>query len=153
MPPHHPRVHFKEIEQNQLWRTQNTDNDWSISRKKGKRYHSDFWRSVSFTKYIVSAIIWRRKTFCDKDSWTTSVTLRSQTWISISSNNEPTWAMKFEPRHDKTNNMACVPSLIRVFDVRIKKSWVLSYPLSALRRLWSVWVHTHFVGFVMSWLI
>ena len=53
------------------------------------------------------------------------------------------------------------PSLIRVFAVRIKKAWVLSYPLSAQRRLWSGWAdaqadlslrwaHTHFVGFVMS---
>ena len=53
------------------------------------------------------------------------------------------------------------PSLIRVFAVRMKKAWVLSYPLSAQRRLWSNWadaqadlslrwVHTHFVGFVMS---
>ena len=29
------------------------------------------------------------------------------------------------------------PSLIRVFAVRMKKAWVLSYPLSAQRRLWS----------------
>ena len=47
-----------------------------------------------------------------------------------------------EPLHDKTNKMACVPSedsyqpghppsLIRVFAVRLKKAWVLSYPLSA----------------------
>ena len=44
------------------------------------------------------------------------------------------------------NKMACVPSedsdqpghppsLIRVFAVRMKKAWVLSYPLSAQRRL------------------
>ena len=43
------------------------------------------------------------------------------------------------------------------------KAWVLSYPLSAQRRLWSDWAdaqadlslrcpHSHFVGFVMSWL-
>ena len=52
------------------------------------------------------------------------------------------------------------PSLIRVFTVRMKKTWVLSYPFSAQRRLWSDWAdliclrwaHTHFVGFVMSWL-
>ena len=55
------------------------------------------------------------------------------------------------------------PSLIRVFAVHLKKPWVLSYPLSAQRRLWSDWAdaqadlslrwaHTHFVGFVMSWL-
>ena len=53
------------------------------------------------------------------------------------------------------------PSLIRVLPVRMKKAWVLSYPLSAQRRLWSDWadaqahlslrwVHSHFVGFVMS---
>ena len=54
-----------------------------------------------------------------------------------------------------------LPSLIRVVTVRMKKPWVLSYPLSAQRRLWSDWAdaqadlslrcaHTHFVGFVMS---
>ena len=52
------------------------------------------------------------------------------------------------------------PSLIRVFAVRMKKAWVLSYPLSAQRRLWSDWAdaqadlslrwaHSHFVGFDM----
>ena len=56
------------------------------------------------------------------------------------------------------------PSLIRVFAVRMKKAWVLSYPSSAQRTLWSDWAdaqadlslrwaHTHFVVFVMSWLI
>ena len=46
----------------------------------------------------------------------------------------------------KPNKMACEPSedsdqpwqppsLIRVFAVRMKKAWVLSYPLSAQRRL------------------
>ena len=50
-----------------------------------------------------------------------------------------------EPPHVKTNKEACAPSedsdqpghppsLIRVFAVRIKKAWVLSYPLSARRR-------------------
>ena len=65
-------------------------------------------------------------------------------------------AIKNEPPHDKTNNS---PSLIRVFAVHMKKAWVLSYPLSTQRRLWSDWVdaqaelslrwaHSHFVGFV-----
>ena len=71
--------------------------------------------------------------------------------------------------------MACVPSkdsdqpghppsLIRVFAVRMKKAWVLSYPLSAQWRLWSdwedaqadlslCWAHSHFVGFVVMRLI
>ena len=46
----------------------------------------------------------------------------------------------------------------------MKKAWVISYPLSAQWRLWSDWAdaqtdpslrwaHTHFVGFVMSWLV
>ena len=50
------------------------------------------------------------------------------------------------------------PSLIRVFAVRMKKAWVLSYSLSARRRLWSDWAdaqadlslrwaHSHFVCF------
>ena len=51
-----------------------------------------------------------------------------------------------EPPHEKANKMAIAPSedtdqpvhqpiLIRVFAVRMNKHWVLSYPLSALRRL------------------
>ena len=46
------------------------------------------------------------------------------------------------PPHDKINKMTFAPSedsdppsLIRVFNVRMKKHWVLSFPLSALRRL------------------
>ena len=76
-----------------------------------------------------------------------------------------------EPAHDKTNKMSCVPrkdsvqpghppSLIRVFAVRMKKAWVLSYPLSAQQRIrsdWAdaqadlslCWAHSHFV-FVLS---
>ena len=59
-----------------------------------------------------------------------------------------------ELQHNETNKMMCVasedsdhpseighlPSLIKVFAVRMKKAWVLSYPLSAQRRLWSDWV-------------
>ena len=55
-------------------------------------------------------------------------------------------SFKFEPAHDKTYKMACAPSedsdqpghppsLIRIFAVRVKKDLVLSYPLSAQRRL------------------
>ena len=58
--------------------------------------------------------------------------------------------MKIEPRHDKTNKIICAPSedsdqpghspsLIRVCAVPLKQHWVLSYPLSAHRRLWSDW--------------
>ena len=57
-----------------------------------------------------------------------------------------------------------MPSLIRVFAVRIKKVWVLSYPVSTQQILWSDWVdaqadlrlrwvHSHFVGFVVRLVI
>ena len=77
----------------------------------------------------------------------------------------------YEPPHDKTNKITFEPSedsdqpghppsLIRVFAVRTKKHWVLSYPLSALRRpdqtgrmprLICIFAGRtcHFVGFVM----
>ena len=84
--------------------------------------------------------------------------------------NDPIWAAPWQnqqcscaPSKD-SDQPGHPPSLIRVFAVHMKKAWVLSYPLSAQRRLWSDWVdaqadlslrwaHTHFVGFVMSWLI
>ena len=84
----------------------------------------------------------------------------------------PSYPELFEPSSDKTNEMTCAPSkdsdqpghppsLIRVFAVRMKKHWVLSYPLSAQQRFWSDWVdsqadlslrwaQSHFVGFVKS---
>ena len=88
-----------------------------------------------------------------------------------------------EPSHDKTSKMTCAqlrtrsawhpPSLIKVFAVHMKKALVLSYPLSAQRRLRSAWAlddsdqpghpmprliwvfagcTCHFVGFVIRWL-
>ena len=81
-----------------------------------------------------------------------------------------------EPPHYKTNKMACALSEAsgqtgRIFAVCMKKDWILSYPLSAQRRLWSAWASSdqtgrmpklilvfagrtcHFVGFVTMWLI
>ena len=65
-----------------------------------------------------------------------------------------------DPKHDKTIKMTCAPSkesgqpghppsLIRIFTSRMKKPWVLSYPLSAQRRLIRLggcpcWVHMSF---------
>ena len=61
----------------------------------------------------------------------------------------------FEPPRVKTNKMVCAPSedsdqpghppnLIRVFAVRVKKDWVLSYPLSAQQRLIRLGSFYHF---------
>ena len=91
-------------------------------------------------------------------------------WLSYKVLIQEIWAVTWQ-----TNKMACVPSedsdqpghppsLIRVFSVGMKKLGVLSYPMSAQRRLWSDWAdtqadlslhwaHTHFVGFVMLLLI
>ena len=65
---------------------------------------------------------------------------------------------------DDTDQPGHPLSLIRVFAVRMKKAWVLSYSLSAQRSLRSDWadaqadlslrwVYSHFLGFVVSRLI
>ena len=70
------------------------------------------------------------------------------------------YQVKYEPHRDKTNKMACAPSLIRVFAVRLKGSKGPKLSSSGQGRLWSDWAdaqadlslrwaHSHFVGFVM----
>ena len=60
------------------------------------------------------------------------------------------WAKtKYQPWHDKTNKVSVRPAKTQislgirpvwsVFPVRMKKPWVLTYPLSTQRRLWSDW--------------
>ena len=66
------------------------------------------------------------------------------------------WAATWQNQENE-----CAPT---VFTVRMKKPWILSYPLNGQQRLWSDWAdaqadlsvcweHTHFVGFVMLRLI
>ena len=43
------------------------------------------------------------------------------------------------------------PSLIRVFAVRMKNPWVLSYTLSAKRRLWSDWAESSLGAHSFCW--
>ena len=54
-------------------------------------------------------------------------------------NKNKMWATSWQNQLNST--------LIRVLDVRMKKAWVFSYPLSAQADL--RWTHSHFVGFVM----
>ena len=100
------------------------------------------------------------------------------THLNCSIESKLTWFLPFlvlfERPHDKTNKMACAPSkdsdqpghpssLVRVFTVRMKKPWVLSYHWAHREDLsdWAdaqadlslCWAHSHFVGFVMRWLI
>ena len=67
-------------------------------------------------------------------------------------------------RPAKTQTSLGIHSVWSVFAVHMKKPWILSYPLSTQWRLWSDWAdakaalslrwaHTHFVGFVMLWLV
>ena len=67
-------------------------------------------------------------------------TIRGKSGINVTSK------VFSEPSRDKNNKMVCAPSegsdqpgqppsLIRVGAVRMEKAWVLSYPLSAQRRL------------------
>ena len=50
-----------------------------------------------------------------------------------------TWQNQLNARapSEESDQPGHPPSLIRVFAVRMKKAWVLSYSLSAQRRLWS----------------
>ena len=63
-----------------------------------------------------------------------------------------TWAATWQNQHSEcapsedSDQPGYPPSLIRVFAVRMKKPWVLSYPLSAQRRLWSDWADESSLG-------
>ena len=63
---------------------------------------------------------------------------------------------KWHVRPGKTQiSLGIRPVWSKVFAVRMKKAWVLTYPLSAHRRLWSDWADAgrNFVGLVMRRLI
>ena len=45
----------------------------------------------------------------------------------------------------------CLRPVWSVFAVRMKKAWVLNYPLSAQRRRWSNWADAHAILLVLSW--
>ena len=59
--------------------------------------------------------------------------------------NRTMWAATWQNQHNEcapsedSDQPGHPPSLIRVFSVHMKKAWVLSYPLSAQRRLCSDW--------------
>ena len=74
------------------------------------------------------------------------------------------WSLRMsinEPPHDKTNKMTVhlaktkislgICPVWSVFTVCMKKAWVLSYPLSAQRRLWSEPLLGTVILLVLSW--
>ena len=51
------------------------------------------------------------------------------------------WGLRSAWSSAQSDQSLCwMPRLIWVFALSMKKHWILSYPLSALRRLWSDWV-------------
>ena len=113
-----------------------------------------FWRSWDLvSKWSLS----REKSLSDILSWFSNIFSKSP---SSSISEAETKKEIYEPLHDKTNKMPCAPiedsdqpghppSLIRVFAVRMKKNWVLSYILRAQRRLWSDWADA--ILLILSW--
>ena len=88
--------------------------------------------------------------------------MSTKTWHQTLSTCAASWlnATKWHVCPAKTQISLDIRPIWSVFAVRMKKAWVLSYPMSTQRRLWSDWadaqadlslrwVHSHFVGFVM----
>ena len=120
----------------------------------------------SMEKLKIWWCLWRREIFIWYASTKHCTTIGSNCWLSISPTERKFlefWHIPrspafrefvlekivyFELPHDKTNKIMFAPSedsdqpghplsLIRVFAVRMKKPWILSYPLSTQQRLWS----------------
>ena len=102
---------------------------------------------MSENELIIGRWSWR----CIFDYWLLSA-IQATTWQNQQSECAPS---------EDSDQPGHLPSMIRDFAVCMKKPCVLSYPLSAQRRLWSDranaradlslrWAHSHFVGFVMS---
>ena len=96
------------------------------------------------------------------------ISSRRRSWFGLLSKGyltEIPFLKAFEPPHDKTINVGVHPAKTQVrpvwsvLAVHMNKPWVLSYPLSAQRKLdvqadLSLrWAHIHFVGLIMRRLI
>ena len=102
---------------------------------------SEFVSCKSASLKVTSHIIWKKQ-LPVKDTSGTYLSrvkywhvaglgiIRAVTWQNQQSDCAPS---------DDSDQPGLSPSLIGVFVVRMKKAWVLSYPLSAQRRLWSDW--------------
>ena len=140
---------------------------WSVRPVKTQiwsEYSLSSWRTIGVLSYQKAdaqtdlSLRWADRSFCWSCHAVIILIYHYQKWAATWQNQQNGCA----PSED-SDQPGHLPSLIRVFAVRMKKAWDLSNPLSAQRRLWSDWVdaqadlsllwaHTHFVGFVMSWL-
>ena len=126
--------------------------------------HRHFLTRSSYipVRYVVK---YRRKVFVWVEMYSYSFT-SGKTYLVIQIWRIVKWATTWQNQQsdcapsEYSDQPGHPPSLIKVFAVRMKKTWALSYPFSAQRRHWSDladlmclrWAHSHFVGFVMSWL-
>ena len=126
-------------DQTALWVQFDLDQYCLPRNLRSLQYHQ---QNVKFNRFTANTI-WQNNTI-----WAT-------TWQNQQSECAPS---------EDSDQPGHLPSLIRGFAIRIKKPWVLSYPLSAQRRLWSdradakadlslCWANTQFVCFVMMRLI
>ena len=95
------------------------------------------WQNLS---WVLSDICFRHTT-CLRLAYL-KMNIRAATWQNQQNDCAPSedrsaWA--FAQSSEDSHQPGHSPSLIRVFAVRMKKAWVLSYPMSAYRRLWSDW--------------
>ena len=134
------KVHLTDMSPHQILRSVTKINSLLIE------YHWEIWFDNIYTAQLATY-------FIVLPALTTG-TIGDTNWAALWQNQQSECA----PSKD-SEQPGHPPSLIRVFAVRMKKAWVLSYPLSAQRRLWSdwadaqadlnlCWAHTHFVGFV-----
>ena len=87
------------------------------------------------SKQLADSLL-RRLTFCTLTNYQSfSQNETEQKWAASQQNLQNDICVQWRLRSAWAS-----ASRIRVFAVRMKKHWVLSYPLSALRRLWSDWV-------------
>ena len=118
-------------------------------------WSSDIHECGYFRSQLVFNMKWAATWQNQQNACAPSENLISLAWASAQSDSLSAWrklgslATHWAPSED-SDQTGHLPSLIRVFAVRMKKAWVLSYPLSAQRRLWSNWADTHFFGFVVS---
>ena len=111
-----------------------------------KRRENQSWRNILFITWMYAVRqVYLRGIVCEVHL-SRDMTIPTN-WVCAQRRLRSAWA---SAQSDQT-----------VFAVRMKKHWVLSYPLSAQRGLWSDWAnaqadlslrwaHSHFVGFVMS---
>ena len=140
----------------------------SKNRLRVHRYPSPSFKTQDHPSIVLLSESWQCFCLTSKISYKIYIM-----WYNMSY--KFTICFQFEPPHDKSNKMAGAPSedsdqpghppsLIRVFAVCMKKAWILSYPLSAQRRLWPDCAdaqadlslrraHRHFVNFVRRRLV